>query len=275
MTDSLTMGAIRERFGDDRVPVLALKAGADILADPPHLPTAFRAVMDAVEGGTLSEERIDRSVERILRLKERLGLLDDPMVDVDAVPESVGTKANQAVAEAVGNASVTVLQLRPTRRLPVPEQWSILLTGWNDAGVRTLESELQTAGRSVEASWTPADPTDTEIDAVLRRARKHDITVVVTGYLGAYPQQRQLVRDLIRQGRTIIVSARSPYDVGWFPSAPVLVATYGSTPVSMRALARIIAGELGPTGTSPVRIPYPGRPQTRFPFGAGKTWEVP
>jgi hypothetical protein len=40
---------------------------------------------------------------------------------------------------------------------------------------------------------------------------------------------------------------------------------------SMRALARIIEGEIGPAGTSPVRIPYPGRPQTLFPFGSSET----
>jgi beta-N-acetylhexosaminidase len=71
----------------------------------------------------------------------------------------------------------------------------------------------------------------------------------------------------------IIVSARSPYDSMWFPTADALLATYSTAPVSMRGLARIIDGEIGPTGTSPVRIPYPGRPGSAlFPLGTGKTW---
>ncbi len=275
MTDSLTMAAVRERFGDERVPVLALKAGADVLADPPRLSRAYRAVMAAVQSGELTEERIDGSVERILRLKERLGLFDDPMVDADAATEALGTPANEAVAQAVGDASVTVLRLRPTRRIPVPDDWSILLTGWDDAGVRTLEDELRAAGRQVEARWTGAEPTKRAIAAAAKAQRRHDITVVVTAYLGADQRQRQLVRPLMRGGRTIIVSVRSPYDAGWFPSAAVHVATYGSVPASMRALARILAGQAGSVGRSPVRIPYPGRAETLFPFGAGVVLESP
>ena len=273
-TDSLTMGAIRERFGDARVPVLALKAGADILADPPHLGTAYRAVIKAVEDGEISEARIDRSVERILRLKERLGLLDEAMVDPDSVEAALGTEANKGVAQAVGAASVTVMRNRPSDPawLPLPPRWTVLLTGWNDAGVRTLEGELRRVGRTVETSWTPAGPTDMKIEAAVRAARKHDVAVVVTGYLGAYPQQRKLVRRLRQTGRVIIVSARSPYDSAWFPSAPVHVATYGSVPASMRGLAQVIDGEAGPRGTLPVRIPHRGRSQPLFPFGTGQTW---
>ncbi|MEA2026520.1 MAG: glycoside hydrolase family 3 protein, partial [Chloroflexota bacterium] len=85
----------------------------------------------------------------------------------------------------------------------------------------------------------------------------------------------RLVRVLGDGGRTIIVHARSPYDAGWFRFASVQVATYGSAPASMRGLARIIEGEVGPSGTSPVRIPYPDRSGTLFPFGTGKTWETP
>ncbi len=275
MTDSLTMAAVRERFGDERVPVLALKAGADILADPPNLPRAYRAVLAAVEKGELSEDRIDESVERILRLKERLGLLDDPMVDVDAATDALGTSANEAVAQAVGDASVTVLRLSPGRRIPVPEGWSVLLTGWDDAGVRTLEDDLRAGGRTVEATWTGEAPTKREITAAAKAQRRHDVTVVVTAYLGADRRQRQLVRRLVKGGRTIIVNARSPYDAAWFPYAPAQVATYGSAPASMSALARIMEGEVSPTGHSPVAIPNLRRAETLFPFGTGVTLASP
>ena len=224
----------------------------------------FRAVLRAIEDGELSEERIDRSVARILRLKEHLGLFDDPMVDPEAAATVLGSEAHQAVAEAAGEASVTVLQLRPTRRLPVPGRWSILLTGWDDASVRTLADELQAAGRDIEVRWTGDRPTRHRIAAVTRAARRHDITMVVTAYLGADPRQRGLVRRLRQAGRTIIVSVRSPYDAAWSPRAPVHVATYGSAPVSMRALARIIEGEIG--AARPLTRPHPLPPPPRDPL---------
>ena len=43
VTDALTMEGVREMFGDDRVPVEAIKAGADVLLMPPDLDLAYRS----------------------------------------------------------------------------------------------------------------------------------------------------------------------------------------------------------------------------------------
>lgn len=75
MTDALNMGAVN---GTDSGLILgALNAGADILLMPPDLPTAYQVVVDAVESGDLSGERLDQSVLRILQLKDELGLLPE------------------------------------------------------------------------------------------------------------------------------------------------------------------------------------------------------
>lgn len=268
MTDSLTMAAVRERFGDERVPVLALAAGADMLADPPHLPTAFRAVTDAVTGGELSEARIDESVARILYLKERLGLLDEPFVDVDRVTAALGSSANTAVAQAVGEAAVTVLA-DDRGWLPLKDRWSILLTGPRPEGAGALARGLTEAGHRPAVAWTAPDPSRAGIAWVTRRARRHDVTVVVTDRLGLLPGQRTLVSRLLATGRrVVVVYAGSPYDAGWFPSAPAAVATYAAVPVSMRGLARVLSGGIDATGRLPVRIPRPGG-GVLFPFGHG------
>jgi beta-N-acetylhexosaminidase len=273
MTDSLTMAALRDAYGDRRIPVLALKAGADILADPPDLPVAYRAVVDAVESGELSEQRLETSVERILRLKERLGLLDEPMVDVAAVADALGTDADEAVAQAVGDASVTVLRDRKSW-LPLPPRWTVLVSGWAHDGARHLQRELRQSGRRVEELWTGPNPTRKQIAAAVRRSKDHDVTIVVTASLGANPAQRTLIGRLTDAGRrVIVVYANSPYDAAWFPSAWAQVATYSAAPVSMRGLARVVNGDVVPRGTLPVRIPRPGRPgATLLPFGQGETW---
>lgn len=74
MTDALNMGAV-EAIDPGRLAVQAVLAGVDILLVPPDLGVAYRALTSAVERGEISPERLDRSVLRILRLKERLGQL--------------------------------------------------------------------------------------------------------------------------------------------------------------------------------------------------------
>ncbi len=268
MTDSLTMAAIRDGYGDARAPVLALKAGADILADPPHLPTAFQGVLRAVEAGEISEKRLDRSVERILRLKERLGLLDDPYVDVDAVEAALGTPEDVEVARAVGGSAVTVLRDRQ-RWLPLEASWDIALTGVRPEGAGALERTLEDTGRKVTTAWTGSDPGAKEARKAQRLADSGDLTIVITEHLGAFPRQRSLVKRLVdSRGRVLVVYAGSPYDAAWFPSAPAQVATYSDVPVSMRGLARAITGNAPVGGSLPVRIPKLGG-GTLYPFGHG------
>ena len=69
VTDAMEMGAIARQYPVDEACVLALEAGVDMLLCVKDYPAAFDAVLAAVESGRLSEERIDASVRRILRLK--------------------------------------------------------------------------------------------------------------------------------------------------------------------------------------------------------------
>lgn len=69
ITDALNMGAITEQYGSAQAAVSALNAGADMLLMPADFHSAYQGVLDAVADGSLSEERIDESVSRILEVK--------------------------------------------------------------------------------------------------------------------------------------------------------------------------------------------------------------
>ena len=74
ITDSMGMGAATEAVGVDRVAVAAISAGVDIVLMPADLEAAYQGVLDALDSGELTEERIDESVARILTVKlGRLG----------------------------------------------------------------------------------------------------------------------------------------------------------------------------------------------------------
>ena len=75
VTDALRMKAVHEKYGSREACVLALEAGADMLLLPYNFTNAYEAVMEAVESGRLTEDRIDESLRRILLLKVSYGLL--------------------------------------------------------------------------------------------------------------------------------------------------------------------------------------------------------
>lgn len=74
VTDALEMNAIKNHFTPAESAVAALRAGVDVLLMPSDLRAAFDGVVQAVEDGTLSEERLNESVRRILTLKQKAGL---------------------------------------------------------------------------------------------------------------------------------------------------------------------------------------------------------
>ncbi|MFF1277882.1 hypothetical protein ACFVZC_31535 [Streptomyces marokkonensis] len=54
------------------MPVLALKAGAGQLLFPPDIDVACNGVLAAVRSGEITEDRLDESVLRVLRVKEKV-----------------------------------------------------------------------------------------------------------------------------------------------------------------------------------------------------------
>lgn len=98
MTDSLRMQGVRAKHSDDQIPVLALKAGVDVLLMPPDLDLAYRSVLAAVRSGRLTEGRIDESVTRILELKFRRGIVAQPLSDEATASTVVGNATHRTIA---------------------------------------------------------------------------------------------------------------------------------------------------------------------------------
>ena len=71
VTDAMDMGAITQQYTIEEAAVGCIKAGADIVLCPKDLVKAFDAVIAAVENGAITEERINQSARRILRLKAK------------------------------------------------------------------------------------------------------------------------------------------------------------------------------------------------------------
>ncbi len=81
MTDSLTMEGISAYYNEAQAAALSVEAGSDLLmgADTPsRVATMMEGIKQAVNDGTISQQRIDDSVHRILMMKYEMGLLPIP-----------------------------------------------------------------------------------------------------------------------------------------------------------------------------------------------------
>ena len=70
VTDALNMQALTKNYSEKEILIKAINAGADLLLMPEDPVNAVKIIKEAVNGGLISEERINESVEKILSLKD-------------------------------------------------------------------------------------------------------------------------------------------------------------------------------------------------------------
>ncbi|GGP79637.1 MULTISPECIES: glycoside hydrolase family 3 protein [Streptomyces] len=285
VTDSLGMEGVRTKYGDDRVPVLALLAGVDQLLNPPNLPVAWNAVLEAVRSGEISEARIEESILRILRLKSRLGLLRDPFVSHRGVERTVGSHAHRAAADRIAERTTTLLA-DPGALLPLSRRThrNLLVVGADPASpsgttgppTGTLAHAFGELGFSARALSTGTAPNRAKIDEAVAAAAGKDAVVVATYNVTASSSQRTLVTALVATGVPVVtVAIRNPYDVAHLTGTGVAasLAAYSWTDVELRAAARVIAGRAEPEGTLPVPVQRADDPtQVLYPVGHGLSY---
>ncbi|MFJ5099932.1 glycoside hydrolase family 3 protein [Streptomyces sp. NPDC088554] len=283
ITDALGMEGVRQKYGDDRVPVLALLAGVDQLLNPPDLDLAWNAVLTAVRSGEISEGRIEASVLRVLALKERLGLFRDPYVTGGGVDRTVGVPEHLAAADRIADATTTLLVnergLLPLNRRREP---NVLVVGADPAApsgttgppTTVLATALTELGFTATALSTGTAPGAALVDAAVAGARGKDAVVVATYNVSATSPQRALVAALVATGVPVVtVALRDPYDIARLSGVTASLAAYSWTDVEVRAAARVIAGRVRPVGRLPVPVRRADDPARElYPIGYGLTY---
>ncbi len=119
ITDAMNMGAITGRWSSGDAAVRAILAGADIVLAPADFSTAYHAVLDAVSNGTISMERVDESLRRIISLKLEMlegtgGTVraetdeDDRFIEDSGIIEDLGIAEDSGIVEEPG-----IVQIEP------------------------------------------------------------------------------------------------------------------------------------------------------------------
>ena len=104
ITDDLKMEAIKKYFDIGLAAVMAIKAGADIVL--PIVTTqeqrdVYNSLLEAVQNGDISGERLNESVRRILNLKLKMNLFERRYAKLENLRKLVGTKVHKDVVQEI------------------------------------------------------------------------------------------------------------------------------------------------------------------------------
>jgi beta-glucosidase len=101
-------------------------AGVDL--EMAMFDAAYSSLPEAVESGAVSEEAVDACVRRVLEAKLRLGLFEDPYVDVERSRRVLADPAHREVARVAAERSAVLLR-NEGDLLPLGEGGSIAVIG--------------------------------------------------------------------------------------------------------------------------------------------------
>lgn len=280
ITDSMTMGAIKDHYGVAQGSLAAAKAGADLILtgdgssripdDPDPQGETIALLVAAAKDGSLPMSRIDDGVERILTYKMKLGLFDQCYPDPDVTNADWSTHG--AFAQKVADESVTLiqdrLQLLPfisaasSAEKPVAvdlnHTYSNTLFLSPRTGGNASLSLAEEAGVKLGASFYSVSPNPTveEINQAAALAKQADLTVIAVTDTAHKKGQAALVKRIMAlQPHVVLIFMGSPYDSAAFPNAGASLCTYEYSKPAITAVLKVFAGEIPPQGICPVKLP--------------------
>jgi beta-N-acetylhexosaminidase len=294
VTDALDMAGLGGFYARNpgRVAVDAFKAGNDVLTMPGDLGASYRAMLEAVQTGEITQERLDASVLKILQAKGSLGLENNRLVDVAAIPRLVGSPENIAIGQRISDASITMVRdngkllplrdarpgksilVRYQRGKPRPSLLVVILCDnlRGDDG-RVLERQIRQ--RTPEARVVYVDPRVAagRSDEVLQAVDQAEQVVVAVYVVPSAARTRTVARGQRNSAslpdstanllgtilarapeKTAVLAMGTPYLTEDFPAIQNYICTFSNATVSEISAAKALYGEIPLPGHLPVKI---------------------
>ena len=288
VTDALDMAGLTHLFASNigREAVEAFKAGNDLLIIPPDLAASYDSMLKAVRGGEISQQRLDRSVLKILKIKGGLGLNKSRTVDLGAIATAVGKPGNIAFGQQVADAAITLvrdngrvlpLKSKGTTKAELPymtreethnQVVAILFSDdvRTDSGrafgrefraripdARVIYVDPRMAAGMSDEVLKAVDEAQTVVAAVyvIPTAGKVGNSVGMADATGTLLQQ---VLDHAAE-KTAIVAMGNPYLASDFPKIENYMCTFSNATVSEVGAIKALFGEIPIRGHLPVTIP--------------------
>jgi beta-N-acetylhexosaminidase len=279
ISDAMDMRGVLDRYGAVEAAKRAVDAGADVLIQPLDVRETIDAIVAGVREGRYTEARLDSSVRRILAAKERVGLPRARYVSLDSVRLVVGDSAHAAAARVAAERSITLVRdsigaLPLGRKNAGARVLSITVARRTDLGAGVaFNAELRRHFGALRAEFVNAEDAGTNFWRLQQAADSADVTVVSSYMAQSWDAATstaprafvEFVRQLAGRGaRPVVVSFGNPYLLRQVPEVPTYLVAWGGFPVSQRAAARALLGEIPVVGRLPITIP------TLAPIGAGE-----
>lgn len=277
VTDALNMAGVVKHFSTKEVALHCVNAGIDLILMPQGETKTINAIEEAVNNGSISVERIEESVRKILNAKTWLKLDENKLVDVSKVSSIVNSSEAKNISQQIANESLTLVK-NENNLLPFANSSdkSCLIVSMNNGNEKANSefflSKFNDNNKFKSTSVFDISGEVLNTDEILNDAVNYDVIIIPiyakvkikTGTVGLPQSQISLINSLKTAGNKIVViSFGNPYLIQGFPDVDSYVCAYADAETSINSAIDSFYGTIKFKGKLPVSI------SSEYKFGDG------
>ncbi len=268
ITDGLNMKGATNYATSAEIDLAAIKAGNDLLLIPQDVPATVNLIKKSIELKTLTEERIDVSVRKILKAKYWAGLHNYKPIKIENLQQDLNRPKDDLLHRELVKNSLTVIRNRkadiPIRNL---EKRKIAYVKLGDASNSHFVKMMK--------NYTKVDViSDKNLDGLLKKLKRYNLVIIGFHKSNLHPwktykfKDKELVwlQEIAREKKVILDVFASPYcllKLKTFVNIEGLIVSYQNSKLAQELSAQLIFGAFKANGKLPVSI------KNIFPEGSG------
>ncbi|TRO66442.1 serine hydrolase [Christiangramia sabulilitoris] len=267
-TDALDMKGVSRDKEPGEVDLDAFMAGNDVLLMSEDVSKASENIMEAVNSGKITEQRLELSVKKILNAKYKVGLYDFKPIETSNLIADLSTTKDQVLLESLFENAVTLVKnnkaVIPVKKL---DKQKIAYVNFGNADGSSFLAQMR---KYAQVDWVKAE----NLSTLIEKLEKYNYVVVGFHKSDKSPwasykfTDKELVwlHEIARKNKIVLSIFTKPYallDVKSFANLEGIVVGYQNHPVAQEKVAQVLFGAIDAKGKLPVSI------KNEFPAGTG------
>ena len=259
ITDGLNMKGAANYATSAEINLAAIHAGNDLLLIPQDIPATVNIIKKAIELKTLTEERVDFSVRKILNAKYWAGLHTYKPIVLQGIEKDLNAIEDELLhRELVKNSLTVVKDIKGNLPISNLEKRKIAYVKLGDDSSTDFVKMLQNYGKVDVVS-------DVNLDGIIKKLKPYNLVIVGFHKSNLNPwksykfKDKDLVwlQEIARKNNVILDVFTSPYSLlqlDTFKHIEGIIVSYQNSKLAQELSAQLIFGAFGAKGKLPVSI---------------------
>ncbi len=268
ITDGLNMKGAANYSTSSAINLAAFKAGNDILLIPQDIPNTVALFKESIASGDITEERIDRSVRKILNAKYRVGLHNYSPIVLDNLHNDLHRVEDDLLHRKLIKNALTVVK-DEKKNLPIKklEEKKIAYVSLGNASGKHFLAMLSNYTKVTKVA-------DKKLAVLNEKLKKYNTVIVGFHKSNKNPwksykftnKEITWLREIAKKHNVILVAFASPYSLLQlknFTNIETILMAYQNSKLSQELTAQALFGAFEIKGKLPVTI------TEEYPVGYG------